>query len=99
CADIYVLSLHDALPISATRPSSGNSQNPAITSRPSECAPDPLDIVPACGQQRSPSYCLRCSHWARRPPPRARSRVPTTSWRAARSEEHTSELQSRENLV
>src|SRR5260221_3793556 len=70
--EIYTLSLHDALPISA-------------------CSP-PLYISPACRR-----YKPRC------PPPCAshrRSRsVDASALRPARSEEHTSELQSHSDLV
>src|SRR3712207_6917789 len=69
--EIYTLSLHDALPISASSPT-----------RRSRC-----------------STCWRSTF----PPSPSRCRWPTPCWRASwaarRSEEHTSELQSRQYLV
>src|SRR3712207_7488575 len=68
--EIYTLSLHDALPISRTRP-------PRTSARPG----------------RRGGRGLRCRR-VRRPAPRRPTRSPR-----ARSEEHTSELQSRQYLV
>src|SRR5690606_39455455 len=83
---LYTLSLHDALPIS-------KSASAATCTRafPSWC----------CGRRRCASAArtsCRCSSraWARA----STSSPPTSSKRCwSRSEEHTSELQSRENLV
>src|SRR5690606_40125875 len=83
--DIYTLSLHDALPISRVRPSGRGS------------APDRprTDRARCPGRPRRARRSGRRSGSARAPlrrggePGRARDR----------SEEHTSELQSRENLV
>src|SRR3712207_7687473 len=72
--EIYTLSLHDALPISAVRPSGHR---------------------PARGADGDP----RRGRWRRRP--RAGGGRPARPGRARahRSEEHTSELQSRQYLV
>src|SRR5690606_42148503 len=84
---IYSLSLHDALPISCFRCHRRNGRCSGATQR-----------------RRSPSF--RCSD-ARWPEVR-RSAMTRSPWASkeirprsnkARSEEHTSELQSRENLV
>src|SRR3712207_8128370 len=74
--EIYTLSLHDALPISApTRPSSRSRQ--------------------AASPSRSPSPRRGCASW-----PRWTVRSSWTGTRpGSRSEEHTSELQSRQYLV
>src|SRR5690606_41671293 len=74
--EIYTLSLHDALPISAPPP---RAQRPLERPAPAPRAPPPR--APDCRDRRAgaPGRGPR----ARRP----------------RSEEHTSELQSRENLV
>src|SRR3712207_6996409 len=71
--EIYTLSLHDALPISATR--SARSARSTSTTRPAARSGPPC--TPACSAPRRPS---------------CRSLRP-------RSEEHTSELQSRQYLV
>src|SRR3712207_8786435 len=68
--EIYTLSLHDALPISARRP---------------------LPCHRCCCPMN------RCHHRRRTPPPARRRRCPSTPH--PRSEEHTSELQSRQYLV
>src|SRR3712207_8305443 len=76
--EIYTLSLHDALPISAhPRRSPGSSPAAGDPCRPSaRGSPRWLPPCPAPGRDR----------WRRSPP-------------GARSEEHTSELQSRQYLV
>src|SRR3712207_7527203 len=75
--EIYTLSLHDALPISAT-----SSSRPART--PSRSA-----TIPGTSARRSSSSRASRSCFAR----------PTTRPARPRSEEHTSELQSRQYLV
>src|SRR5690606_39641647 len=91
--ELYTLSLHDALPISAPSgtaatacglplPGYATASSAAACARHRESASSPgchshPDHAPA------PGSCLRCRPW--------RS--------GRRSEEHTSELQSRENLV
>src|SRR5690606_42050994 len=81
-ADIYTLSLHDALPIWTT---------------PSTIRPAPTRTASCRSPRPVPSSSASPSSRARR---RATSRAawPRTR-RGPRSEEHTSELQSRENLV
>src|SRR5690606_40987683 len=80
---LYPLSLHDALPISAA-PSAGS--------------------LPARPSRSSPWFRGRTSRFWRTATS-SRSSIPRRSFNAtpalaaARSEEHTSELQSRENLV
>src|SRR5207302_11332933 len=88
--ELYTLSLHDALPISTT----GSSQDPA--SRASTRI-----SVTRCSMSRAGRTSLRsavdacgaCSS------PVVRSIRMRGLEQAPRSEEHTSELQSRENLV
>src|SRR3712207_8213398 len=78
--EIYTLSLHDALPISARTGVSGAGAAAARRSRPA-----------AAERPRSP--------WAGGAPPGA-GRCPLSAGRhRPRSEEHTSELQSRHYLV
>src|SRR5690606_41689667 len=88
------LSLHDALPISARPPHEGAARfDPSMPRRPTVKTPAPRDA-----EHRAASY-----------PTGRRGRVVALAVTAAcamsagtlvaRSEEHTSELQSRENLV
>src|SRR5690606_41339807 len=86
--EIYTLSLHDALPISHLRSSLPPLM--AFSLRPI-CAADWPRISRA---GRSPRSCLRAQKFAC-----ARYRDRTEARALLRSEEHTSELQSRENLV
>src|SRR5688572_24902334 len=67
--ELYTLSLHDALPISAGSPPPARAATPG----------EPRSACAAPARPRRPGFPL--------PPP------------AARSEEHTSELQSQSNLV
>src|SRR5207302_8245628 len=90
-SDIYTLSLHDALPISRSKSSSGiRYSGPSSKIR---CLKELHER-----ESRAASFCAGpCSSPKR---PRAAPSCPGT--RTAdfrRSEEHTSELQSRENLV
>src|SRR3712207_7416706 len=78
--EIYTLSLHDALPISSTRPSYIRATPAAETSWPREASI--LSAGPL--RARPPTMGLTASLGARE---------------EARSEEHTSELQSRQYLV
>src|SRR5690606_41879800 len=65
---------------------------------PESCAQSPK--WSSCRGSSAPSPApRRLPRWARPPPPRCRSHRPSPARPAARSEEHTSELQSRENLV
>src|SRR3712207_8207106 len=81
--EIYTLSLHDALPISAV----------SVTARPSGATSPP----PRAGATwTSPAGARSTSTTAR---PSSRSSSGTSGWRRRRSEEHTSELQSRQYLV
>src|SRR5690606_41568685 len=86
--DIYTLSLHDALPISEAG-SVGPFLARSRTAYPLT-APEPVPAGsaarPACG---APSGA----------PSTTVTGMPCRSPESARSEEHTSELQSRENLV
>src|SRR5207302_7023379 len=72
--ELYTLSLHDALPISAV----GAADHGLLSTTAHE------NIPARCLSEACPS---RNSHW------------PPSGWNTWRSEEHTSELQSRENLV
>src|SRR5690606_41703151 len=86
--ELYPLSLHDALPIS-----------PSAASSSPTCRSSSRRWSPASRSGRSSTPA------STRPPRRSSARASTTSaspprgLRAWRSEEHTSELQSRENLV
>src|SRR5690606_40877512 len=82
--EIYTLSLHDALPISC-RARPGSRGGRPRRARPSRCGGGRARGRPP---PPSPPPACRCRPAScRRPPGRGRS------------EEHTSELQSRENLV
>src|SRR5690606_41843438 len=79
----YTLSLHDALPIWPTLPG--------------EAAGEPDPAAPPGPARPARCAALQPRDWPRRPrhpPPPSPARE-----QKARSEEHTSELQSRENLV
>src|SRR5690606_41537985 len=82
--ELYTLSLHDALPISAPA-----SRRCAHRAWPSRSPPSPPATGPAF-----PATTPRAT--APDPPAPPPHRPPAVRWR---SEEHTSELQSRENLV
>src|SRR5260221_1002744 len=84
--EIYPLSLHDALPISVRATSNGSAPTTPRTSQPTL----PQARVP---NRRRPSIATACtcSAWLG-------CSTASTS-RAARSEEHTSELQSHSDLV
>src|SRR5690606_41398636 len=82
---ISTLSLHDALPISSTCNSSCSIA----------CAPKaPRTTCSICAIPTNP-----CARPPKRPCAKSLARSPWTSSCTKRSEEHTSELQSRENLV
>src|SRR5206468_9109394 len=82
----YTLSLHDALPIFQLRSSSLPLRFHSSPRRP--------------GRRRRPPSRARCIRSAKTPWPRMTASSPATfSKAAARSEEHTSELQSRSDLV
>src|SRR3712207_7191883 len=85
--EIYTLSLHDALPISTTSPAtSWSGCTPCSTGASDASAARRwtcCSCTPSCGPTTDPEPRGR---WASRPS-------------AARSEEHTSELQSRQYLV
>src|SRR5690606_41375097 len=85
--DISSLSLHDALPISASRRRDARRLRAPARAR--------AGAVPAPGHRAHPHP--RRLHVARAAPRAARSGNRAAAPR--RSEEHTSELQSRENLV
>src|SRR5690606_39438718 len=80
---LYTLSLHDALPICAARRRSASASR----------RPTPAPCSDSRGRSSPPSR--RPARRRRRPPRRPGRR----DSRRRRSEEHTSELQSRENLV
>src|SRR5699024_12270300 len=87
---LYSLSLHDALPISKQTPvrveTSSKSSRVSLNVRPS-------DTASSSSQFRSLPYswCSWLISWCRT--------ANTNSWNSTRSEEHTSELQSRFVLV
>src|SRR5205085_12588131 len=90
--DIYTLSLHDALPISKFQA--------AIVRAVRECPPGMVTIVtgPPGGGKTTTMIDLICEDIARDPNWRE-AYVHASKAKAARSEEHTSELQSQSNLV
>src|SRR3712207_7424038 len=81
--EIYTLSLHDALPISAAT-SSGHGRASCSSTRASAAVVGPA---------------LPCTIAVTKPGSLPITRVPSRKLPAARSEEHTSELQSRQYLV
>src|SRR5690606_40057355 len=83
---VYTLSLHDALPISIRRSFPSSSR---VSARARE----------GSSRRRSAAKVARRPAIARSSRPTKRKAHPTPSQRESRSEEHTSELQSRENLV
>src|SRR3712207_8836360 len=85
--EIYTLSLHDALPISAlsTRRRPPHSCAPSTTWPRTWRASSGACITPPCGPKRPFTYARTTSRGLKR--------------KAGRSEEHTSELQSRQYLV
>src|SRR5687768_12710090 len=89
--EIYTLSLHDALPISAAACSASRSRQSSITKV--ACARSRRFTCPAPSSTCCQARC-RCS-----PAPRARISPPFPLAPRRRSEEHTSELQSRLHLV
>src|SRR5690606_40972194 len=96
--ELYTLSLHDALPISASisRAQVGlvtliSVRRSPIISRPTKIKPFSFSVG-ATARAMAQSLSLR-GRASPRPPA---ARLPRVS---PRSEEHTSELQSRENLV
>src|SRR5690606_41964573 len=91
-AAIYTLSLHDALPICPARSSPPRAAAPGAPAAPRG---DRIRCRPGGGRRGGPPRSAR-RRAARAPPPRRRRRSPRSP---RRSEEHTSELQSRENLV
>src|SRR5690606_41850644 len=89
-AQIYTLSLHDALPISCRQPASP-ATTAAGTRDPARCP----DLGPASWPPRQ----CRVAHHRGRMHSRGDRHAGALRTAARRSEEHTSELQSRENLV
>src|SRR5690606_41619600 len=99
CADaaapqLSALSLHDALPISA-EPGGAGQVAARAAAAPGAHDPRPAGASVAPAPERSAGALAP----ARRLGPAPDRRGPAGGRRAARSEEHTSELQSRENLV
>src|SRR5690606_39953036 len=86
--DIYTLSLHDALPISTLR------TKPALPAIIATLSSTLLRVL--CGRRSILPITRSWTFWACNS---SRSRTKKVSKRRMRSEEHTSELQSRENLV
>src|SRR5690606_39825196 len=89
---IYTLSLHDALPISCMRRTKGET-NRANTAKAETGLPGRHTMGLPCAWARAtglPGFILT-RHRSSSPP--------AFSMAGLRSEEHTSELQSRENLV
>src|SRR5690606_41222376 len=93
---LYTLSLHDALPISysATPPACPNCRFASSPSTSSSTAPSPTTRP----TRSSPPTSSTCSAPSSSTAPTSAS-PSTATPTGARSEEHTSELQSRENLV
>src|SRR5207249_8753789 len=92
-SEIYTLSLHDALPISASSPGDGvyGDAVPTITA-----GFDGFQYLQTAAVLTSPAVCSTTyTHDATSGP----GNYPTSCTGAARSEEHTSELQSRFDLV
>src|SRR5690606_41148769 len=88
--EFYTLSLHDALPICPGRAPGGAGCGAASPGAP----PDRLRAGPAGGRRGAPAGLARGTHPAG--PAVGSDDAPQ---QLERSEEHTSELQSRENLV
>src|SRR5690606_39343410 len=84
--DTHPLSLHDALPIYPAPEGTPDAPAPAAGAGPARKKSAPAR-TPAAAATRTPAA------------PRKRVAAPTAASKPARSEEHTSELQSRENLV
>src|SRR5690606_40646731 len=82
----YTLSLHDALPILCEQHPPGRGHGARY-----DFGAARAPFSPVAGSWRSSSID--------REPVRGRRSTPTTLFKKHRSEEHTSELQSRENLV
>src|SRR5690606_41759475 len=95
CSEIYTLSLHDALPISSGPAASSRSTRWRDTATRVAAAVSSL-VTDAQGKERRVSPCV-----SRVPAASVTTTACGKSGRASwsRSEEHTSELQSRENLV
>src|SRR5690606_41926498 len=93
--DLYTLSLHDALPIfvAVGLAFGGASQVQALRS-------ERWQLNPAITERGRPARQVRqVVERCLRPEKLRKEDGRATNGRAARSEEHTSELQSRENLV
>src|SRR5690606_41404936 len=93
CGSIYTLPLHDALPISTGGGVAVLQRRQAGRGRPGASGPAP---ALACRVRRSGAAPARLAAIAWSPRDGA---VDRCAQRIMRSEEHTSELQSRENLV
>src|SRR5690606_41937092 len=90
-SDAFSLSLHDALPICLGCPGDcGGSDSPDLLQDVPHIGRCRCDVVIDAGKLRAISH--GCP-----PPDSCTISAPRSSW--SRSEEHTSELQSRENLV
>src|SRR5690606_41486266 len=94
-AHSYTLSLHDALPISGTSVATNAILLNFIRLVPSGASGNIASQRP----ERLARYRLECSRTQNIDPGPAWPRAGETHMSETRSEEHTSELQSRENLV
>src|SRR5690606_40522290 len=98
-ADLHALPLHDALPISTSGTDFRHHSRHTRQPRRRAMTPDPHD--PLLAAYRDAYHEGRAAYRAGRDAsecPYKRNRRMAESW-LHRSEEHTSELQSRENLV
>src|SRR5690606_41847866 len=98
CADLYALSLHDALPILQAEDLSGYRPLPSRFPDSVRMSSPALLLLQALFSFMDGQYGAVLEHLA------AADRLlqstdPSPDTEALRSEEHTSELQSRENLV
>src|SRR5206468_11757629 len=97
CPAIYTLSLHDALPISLLRPELNRGEM-VLVAIPGEIRRDE-----GGKPQQQEETNRQCHDQTRNPGPgwsaRIRRLTPPERSRTCRSEEHTSELQSRSDLV
>src|SRR5690606_39881531 len=95
---LCLLSLHDALPISAARPLAGCAVAVADTNSAAQCLQGSrlrVNCLPTPSHPTRTSHCARCDLQTNAPPTDQSPRSPALR-PAPRSEEHTSELQSRE---
>src|SRR5690606_41559835 len=91
--------LHDALPISTTAPAAPDLGTAGAVTRPAVSRPDRRLPAPWCRWSGRAGPCADSAATGSPGPGRAAAAHPNADRStSARSEEHTSELQSRENL-